>query len=78
MVFDCGGRFARFGTFRATPIQPMKHTSDREEWKRGGIVVLLQIIESGVNVTVGDHGLDNVNGSKSMAPGAMGLRDLTQ
>ena len=38
--------------------------------------MLQQVIESSVNVTVGDHGLCNVNGRKSLAPGAMG--DLTQ
>src|SRR5262249_28286625 len=66
------------GRFRALPIHPMKHTSDREERKRGGVVLLQQGIESAVNVTMPDPGRDNANGRKLLAPAAKGLGDLTQ
>ncbi len=66
------------GTFRAVSIQPMKHTSNREEWEIGGVSILQQVIESGVNVTVGDHRLDNVTRRKSLVPSSMGLGNLAQ
>src|ERR1700761_8334055 len=67
------------GTIRDVRIESVKHTADRAERKRGGVVIVHQVVESGINMTVGEHGLDNVDGEKSFArPGMPGERDVRQ
>jgi hypothetical protein len=41
------------GIFRTVGIESLKNTSDREEWKRGSVTVLEQVVERGVNMTMG-------------------------
>lgn len=54
----------------------VKHSSDREKWKKVGVVVLDEVMESGFHVTMGKHGLHNVNGGEMPGPEAMGFGDL--
>jgi hypothetical protein len=49
------------GTLRIVRIEWLKNTTDREEWKRGVVIVAYQIIEGGVSMTVCQHDLDNVD-----------------
>jgi hypothetical protein len=41
------------GIFRTVGIKSLKNTSDREEWKRGSVTVLEQVVERGINMTMG-------------------------
>jgi hypothetical protein len=41
------------GTLRTVGIEALKNASDREEWKRGSVTVVEQVVERGVNMTVG-------------------------
>ena len=56
----------------------VKHSLDREKWKRVGVAVLDQVMESGFHVTMGKHGLHNVNGGELPGPEAMGFGDLAE
>jgi hypothetical protein len=40
------------GRFWVVRIEPVKHSTDREEWKRFGIILANHVVESIVNVTV--------------------------
>ena len=69
------------GRFRVLRIEPVKHSTDREEWKRFGIVLVNHVVERGVRMTVGQHRLDNLNGvkrRKSSRPFTLGGRDPSQ
>jgi hypothetical protein len=64
------------GTFGIVRIEWVKNTTDREEWKRGVVLVVQHEVESGVNVTMGQHDLDNVDRCKSFVPAMPGDRDF--
>jgi len=53
------------GTFRVFWIELVKHGSHGEEWKGIWVVFLEEVIECRIQVAMGEHGLDNLDGLKS-------------
>ena len=46
------------GGFGAVRIEVLKHIADDRKWERGRVVAAKQIVESSLNMTVSEHGLD--------------------
>jgi hypothetical protein len=55
------------GAFGVVRVEFVKDTSNRGEWEKSGVVIAHQVVDGGVNMTVGKHDLDNVDGGKSLA-----------
>ena len=48
--------------FQVLRIEVVKHGANGEEGKRAGIFLVDEVVEGSVNVTVHQHGLDDMNG----------------
>ena len=67
------------GGFGAVGIEVLKHIADDRKWERGGVVAAKQIVRSSLNMTVSEHGPDNVDVGKLFANSEMLVdRDVSQ
>jgi hypothetical protein len=68
-------------SFQVLRIEVLKHGANGEEGKRAGIFLVDAIVEGSINVTVHQHGLDDMNGfnvRKSWRPFVLGDRNDRQ
>jgi hypothetical protein len=71
-------RHAASGDMRAIRIELMKHIAHPKKRERGWVIVVSKIVESGVQVTVRKHDLNNPVASESLWSGCANNRDFRQ